>query len=79
MHDITRTQYYSKKTAPCLNCMDRFLGCHSQCKKYITWKTQHDAERLKRQEEAMKQKILNEFINDEIIKLKKGIGRRQKR
>ena len=28
----------SRVDVPCLNCQDRFLGCHSVCKKYKEFK-----------------------------------------
>ena len=30
---------------PCYGCNDRSITCHSECEKYIDWKTEHDAER----------------------------------
>lgn len=28
---------------PCKDCTERVLGCHGQCSKYLTYKTQLDA------------------------------------
>ena len=28
----------SKPQAPCLNCLDRYLTCHSKCIKYLEFK-----------------------------------------
>lgn len=28
--------------SPCKDCLDRYLGCHSDCEKYITWKDVHE-------------------------------------
>ena len=30
--------------APCKDCRDRVLGCHSHCEKYMTYKKKHDEE-----------------------------------
>lgn len=32
------------KMAPCKDCTDRVLLCHSTCEKYLTWKEKRDAE-----------------------------------
>ena len=29
-------------TCPCKGCMDRKVGCHSKCSKYIEWKAEWD-------------------------------------
>ena len=31
-----------KPQSPCRDCSDRQVGCHSDCEKYILWKTDHD-------------------------------------
>lgn len=38
-------------TAPCKNCKDRYLGCHSECEKYIAYKDDRQAMH-KRKEKA---------------------------
>lgn len=30
--------------APCLNCSDREVGCHSTCERYKQFKNEHSAE-----------------------------------
>ena len=37
--------------SPCLGCVDRHVGCHSTCQKYLEAKEQHE----KNIEEAIKQ------------------------
>lgn len=32
------------RNAPCLNCTDRELGCHSKCGKYLDFTAQRKAE-----------------------------------
>lgn len=36
--------------APCLNCENRFLGCHSSCNNYQSFRKQLDIINTKRQE-----------------------------
>ena len=42
------------KEAPCLNCPERKSGCHSNCEKYIQFKTERDAELVKRRKATEK-------------------------
>lgn len=39
--------------APCMNCEDRQLGCHSICQKYKDWK--ENLEKMKRGENTKKE------------------------
>lgn len=40
------------KTAPCKDCEERHLGCHSECKRYLEYLNEHKeimaAEKLRR-------------------------------
>lgn len=38
-------------SAPCKNCGDRHLGCHSTCENYISWKGQIDEANKARRKE----------------------------
>lgn len=31
------------KIAPCKDCPDREVGCHSKCARYLSWKEQNEA------------------------------------
>ena len=33
------------KSAPCKDCKERIVGCHSVCLKYINWDYEHQLER----------------------------------
>jgi hypothetical protein len=46
-------------TAPCKNCVDRCVGCHSKCKKYI----EYDITRKKELEEIRKERIIQDGLN----------------
>lgn len=35
---------FGKTKAPCKDCPDRKVGCHSVCEKYLEWKQVHDQE-----------------------------------
>ena len=57
--------------APCKDCAERQIGCHSACDKYREWKVGHDSKR-----EFVSQKWLeaNDYYNykvNQIIKTKK--------
>lgn len=41
--------------APCKDCRDRELGCHSKCIKYMEFKKQQDALNKQRREEYINQ------------------------
>ena len=28
----------TKKDNPCKDCPDRYVGCHSDCERYLTWR-----------------------------------------
>lgn len=32
-----------KNVAPCKDCADRHVGCHSKCSKYVEWKKEIEA------------------------------------
>lgn len=61
--------------APCKDCGNRALHCHSTCEKYIRFKTIHDQE----VEKAHLERIINHTIDDndyhrrQRMKRKRGI------
>ncbi|WP_448901265.1 hypothetical protein [Eubacterium sp.] len=36
---------------PCKNCSERKVGCHSDCKKYLTYKNEMERQRMLRTEQ----------------------------
>lgn len=38
----TNIRTYHYKSAPCKDCKDRAVGCHSTCKKYKEWEAKKD-------------------------------------
>lgn len=53
-------------SAPCKDCPDRVVGCHSKCEKYISFRKQRD-EMLAKKAEVNKQ---NNDVWDSIMKRK---------
>ena len=43
------------QTCPCKDCKRRFLGCHSSCGDYISWKKLKDYDREQRQRKIMEE------------------------
>lgn len=39
--------------APCKDCKDRELGCHSKCEAYIEWAKEHEEAREKDRSERV--------------------------
>ena len=46
--------------APCKDCKERFVGCHSVCDHYINWKKEHD--KIK-EEEARRTRLQMDLIH----------------
>lgn len=42
------------KHAPCMNCQDRVLGCHSQCERYKGFRAELDEINRKRREDDLR-------------------------
>ena len=40
-----------RHTAPCKDCLDREPHCHSNCPKYLEWKTEIDEQKVLRNRE----------------------------
>lgn len=54
--------------APCMNCSDRFIGCHSSCDKYSKYKTRSEEIQNNRKKELLP----NIYIKKEVERSKKG-------
>ena len=46
--------------APCYGCYEREIGCHGVCRRYISWKEKHEAEREARLKQEGQQYVRNE-------------------
>lgn len=40
---FSKNLYSGQKNAPCMNCNERIIGCHSTCKKYEQFKNESNA------------------------------------
>jgi hypothetical protein len=59
----------------CHECTERHINCHSDCAKYISAKSEHDAlSKLIREKEAPQSDFLG-YVTNCIYKYKKQIGR----
>lgn len=54
--------------APCKDCPDRKLGCHSVCEKYIEFTKKNEEIRLKK---ARENNSYNEIMNMRINRMRK--------
>lgn len=48
-------------TAPCLNCPNRYLGCHDTCQKYLTYRKEQDIVNTKRSKERRFEKEMDDY------------------
>ena len=54
---------YAKTDSPCMICLDRYIGCHSECKKYIEW----NSNRLDRKKQMTNEKYKDyEIVSYEV-------------
>lgn len=60
------------KFISCLNCKERYVGCHSTCEKYLNEKAAHDEEvKLIRQQRELEDMFIGMKVK-EIIKKTRG-------
>ena len=59
--------------SPCLDCIDRDVGCHSDCERYKVWKTSFEAEKIKLRQQEKLENIATDY------KVEKNVRRRWKR
>ncbi len=57
------------ETCPCKDCQKRTFDCHGKCVKYLAWKKQNDAIRLKIQQKK----------HDNIVALETELNRKIKK
>lgn len=50
------------KTCPCIKCLDRTVGCHGKCERYILWSTKRQQERQKIQQIKELERAQDEYI-----------------
>lgn len=59
------------KSPPCKECTERQAECHSTCKKYSEWKTDHEAKRERINQNKHETKDFYDYKVKQIIKTKK--------
>lgn len=64
--------------SPCYECLERVLGCHADCEKYIAWAAQNMAQAAKRRISADADAHTKETIyrNCKRAKTKRQVGRK---
>lgn len=48
-------------TAPCLDCPDRYLGCHDTCEKYLAYRKEQDIFNEKLRKERGLERVMNSY------------------
>lgn len=64
------------QTSPCLNCLERYIGCHGQCDRYATFRNKRDEINQAKYDEKAREDI---EIQNRINMNKKRYGTRYKR
>lgn len=57
--------------APCKDCEDRHLGCHSMCNKYILFDTERKQILLEERKRTLFNSIIKQYQIDKYTKAKK--------
>ena len=60
-----------RNIAPCKDCCDRTIGCHSKCSKYLEWKKKDELLRAEKRE-------CGRAVADVIDYKKKAISKKKK-
>ena len=63
-------------TAPCKDCPDRVLGCHSSCDKYKAFREERDRELEQRKLQAMGRTLDSKWFQKR-CKIKQRLARRR--
>lgn len=53
-----------KQLSPCKDCINRALGCHSNCKSYKEWKEYFDADKQKYNDDKLEQRTAREVARN---------------
>lgn len=63
------------RTAPCKDCPDRFVGCHSTCEKYIQFKKDVRKDRQEHWGDYIREREIEEYV---IIAMQKSKRRKRR-
>jgi len=61
----------AKIDTPCHNCSDRHEGCHSDCPKYIEYKSQMDQLHKKYSDKVAQERLFKDYVAGRTSKFKK--------
>lgn len=70
-----KTLYECNRGCPCYRCADRFLGCHSVCKRYIDWYNTKESIKNKIQTAKLDEGMKNEVDIKGTKRRKRGFWR----
>jgi len=62
-----------KADAPCMECTNRTVGCHSKCEVYAEWNSQWKKIRSEIKQKAREEEIVNGYVAREVCK---GTGKK---
>jgi len=63
-----------KPKSPCLDCVDRHLGCHAECEKYLEFKNKSDEQRERIFRERERENISMSYIQEDVRKKRRKLG-----
>lgn len=69
----------ANKLPPCKGCMDRVIGCHSVCERYITWKAERDELKKELTKIAMQEQEQNDIEKSRKKRIATGQFSRRRR
>lgn len=68
----------TKKDNPCKDCPDRYVDCHSDCERYLTWREAYDEWNRKVFNERSKSRAVDKYLIDRSLKAKAGYRRKSR-
>lgn len=69
----------ANKLPPCKGCVERVVGCHSVCERYITWKAQRDEIKKELTKIAMQEQEQNDIEKSRKKRIARGQFSRRRR
>lgn len=57
---------------PCKDCMERYIGCHSSCDRYIGWRKEFDEQKKEILKVRVAENAANARRNEGIRKMQKN-------
>ena len=67
--------YSNRIKSPCLNCIDREIGCHAHCQRYKEYSNKNNEQKQTVLKMKMKNIELNEHIKKQNEKFRRRSGR----